>query len=82
MLDITMVKWLQIFGVADAINGIVSGMGNANAQVYYYQVLDKEGKAIQDLRPYVDENGTACFKDIVTGNLFYNQGAGTLTYTE
>lgn len=38
--------------------------------------------AIQDLRPYVDENGTACFKDVVTGNLFYNQGTGTLEYTE
>ena len=40
------------------------------------------GVAIQDLRPYVDENGTACFKDVVTGNLFYNQGTGTLGYTE
>ena len=37
---------------------------------------------IQDLRPYVDENGTACFKDLVTDKLFYNQGTGTLSYTE
>ena len=40
------------------------------------------GEVIQDLRPYVDENGIACFKDVVTGNLFYNQGTGTLGYTE
>lgn len=40
------------------------------------------GEVIQDLRPYVDENGTACFKDLVTGNLFYNKGTGTLGYTE
>ena len=38
--------------------------------------------AIQDLRPYVDENGEACFKDVVTNTLFYNQGTGTLGYTE
>lgn len=40
------------------------------------------GEVIQDPRPYVDEDGTACFKDVVTGNLFYNQGTGTLGYTE
>ena len=40
------------------------------------------GELIQDLRPYVDENGVACFKDVVTGNIFYNQGTGTLGYTE
>lgn len=41
-----------------------------------------DGVVIQDLRPYVDENNVACFKDVVTGNLFYNQGTGTLGYTE
>ena len=40
------------------------------------------GKLVQDLRPYVDADGVACFKDVVTGNLFYNQGTGTLGYTE
>lgn len=40
------------------------------------------GELIQDLRPYVDENNVACFKDVVTGNLFYNKGTGTLGYTE
>jgi hypothetical protein len=40
------------------------------------------GELIQDLRPYVDSDGVACFKDVVTGDLFYNQGTGTLGYTE
>ena len=40
------------------------------------------GELVQDPRPYVDENNVACFKDVVTGNLFYNQGTGTLGYTE
>ena len=40
------------------------------------------GKLVQDLRPYVDANGVACFKDIVGGEIFYNKGTGTLTYTE
>jgi hypothetical protein len=40
------------------------------------------GVVVLDLRPYVDENGTPCFKDIVTGKLFYNQGTGKLEYTE
>ena len=50
--------------------------------VYYHRAYNAYGELIQDLRPYVDENGTACFKDVVTGKLFYNQGTGTLTYTE
>ena len=40
------------------------------------------GELIQDLRPYVDADGVACFKDIVGGGIFYNKGTGTLTYTE
>lgn len=35
-----------------------------------------------DLRPFVDENEVACFYDMVTGTKFYNQGTGTLGYTE
>jgi hypothetical protein len=51
-------------------------------QVRGHKFKNADGVLIQDLRPYVDENGTACFKDIVTGNLFYNKGTGTLGYTE
>jgi hypothetical protein len=50
-------------------------------RVYSFQIYDN-GTLVRDLRPYVDEHGTACFKDIVTGNLFYNKGTGTLGYTE
>lgn len=48
----------------------------------FHKFTNAEGVVVQDLRPYVDENGIACFKDVVTGNLFYNQGTGTLSYTE
>jgi len=61
---------------------IPSSSNKVIGDVYYHKFTDLEGVVIQDLRPYVDENGTACFKDIVTGNLFYNQGTGTLEYTE
>lgn len=51
-------------------------------QVRGHKFKNVDGVLIQDLRPYVDENGTACFKDLVTGKLFYNQGTGKLEYTE
>ena len=50
--------------------------------VYYSKIYDANGELIQDLRPLVDENGVACFYDLITGNRFYNTGTGTLTYTE
>ena len=40
------------------------------------------GVLIQDLRPYVDEDGIPCFYDTVTNVKFYNEGTGTLSYTE
>jgi hypothetical protein len=49
--------------------------------VYGFTIYDN-GVLFQDLRPYVDENGTPCFKDVVTGKLFYNQGTGVLEYRE
>lgn len=48
----------------------------------YYNKFYIGGELVQDLRPYVDEDGVACFKDLVTGDLFYNQGTGTLTFKE
>lgn len=51
-------------------------------EVWGNKITNADGVIIQDLRPYVDENGVACFKDVVTGNLFYNLGTGTLTYKE
>lgn len=49
---------------------------------YYAFKLCENNVLVQDLRPYVDADGIACFKDVVTGDLFYNQGTGTLGYTE
>lgn len=51
-------------------------------EIWSNKIIDEDGTVIQDLRPYVDENGVACFKDVVTGVLFYNLGTGTLGYTE
>lgn len=48
----------------------------------YYCKIWNDGTLIQDLRPYVDADGVACFKDVVTNTLFYNKGTGTLGYTE
>ena len=52
------------------------------AIMYNFQIYNNNMELIQDLRPYVDADGVACFKDLVTNTLFYNKGAGTLTYTE
>ena len=49
--------------------------------VYGFTIYDN-GVLFQDLRPYVDENGVACFYDMITNVKFYNKGTGTLSYTE
>ena len=42
-----------------------------------------EGNTIvRDLRPCLDPKGVVCFYDMVTKKYFYNQGTGTLGYTE
>lgn len=51
-------------------------------EVGYVAYYDVDSNLNLDLRPYVNENGVACFKDMVTGKLFYNKGTGTLGYTE
>ena len=50
-------------------------------KIYLFKMYDN-GVLVRDFRPYVDENGNACFKDLVTDKLFYNQGTGILSYTE
>lgn len=49
--------------------------------VYGFAIYDN-GVLIQDLRPCIDPKGTVCMYDMVTKKYFYNQGTGTLTYTE
>ena len=62
------------------------GVPNRNfglkGRVYSCKIYDLENNLLIDLRPYVDENKTACMKDIVSGALFYNAGSGEFTYTE
>ncbi len=59
-----------------------SSVNKIIGNVYYSKVHNASGELVQDLHPYVDSDGVACFKDVVTDTLFYNQGTGTLTYTE
>ena len=52
------------------------------ARMYNFQIYNNNMELIQDLRPYVDADGVACFKDLVTNTLLYGQGTGKLEYTE
>lgn len=49
-------------------------------KVYRFTIYDN-GVLIQDLRPYLDEDGIPCLYDLVTNVKFYNKGTGTLSYT-
>lgn len=51
-------------------------------EVWGNKFTNADGELIQDLRPYVDEDGVPCFYDTVTNVKFYNKGTGTLSYTE
>lgn len=69
------------YRIGGAPTGVVSTSYWCTCEVWSNK-FKVDGVVIQDLRPYVDENNVACFKDVVTGNLFYNKGTGTLGYTE
>lgn len=61
----------------------ISGVHKSACTGKVLQCQITEGNTLLlDLRPFVDENEVACFYDIVTGTKFYNQGTGTLGYTE
>ena len=49
--------------------------------VYYHRAYNIDNVLIQDLRPYLDEDGIPCLYDLVTNVKFYNIGTGTLSYT-
>lgn len=61
--------------------GVPTTTNSFKGEIYGLQIKESD-VLIQDLRPYVDADGVACFKDVVTNTLFYNQGTGTLGYTE
>lgn len=46
---------------------------NASRQSLYYIKIERDGKLIYDMRPYVDRNGVKGLKDVVTGEFFTPQ---------
>lgn len=61
--------------------GVSSNSYWCTCEVWGNKFTNADGEVIQDLRPYVDENGTPCLYDLVTNVKFYNKGTGTLSYT-
>ena len=43
----------------------------------YYVTLSQNGEVLADFRPCLDDNGTPCIYDAVTGEYYYNSGTGT-----
>ena len=62
--------------------GVSSNSYWCTCEVWGNKFTNADGVLIQDLRPYVDEDGIPCFYDTVTNVKFYNEGTGTLSYTE
>lgn len=61
--------------------GVSSSSYWCTCEVWGNKFTNAYGVIIQDLRPYVDEDGIPCFYDTVTNVKFYNKGTGTLSYT-
>lgn len=61
----------------------LSGTNGSNRtsklKLWSFKVV-RAGELIQDLRPYLDEDGTPCLYDLVTNVKFYNKGTGTFKY--
>lgn len=85
--DVTSVEISEItFTSSGSLFLGAENQNNTNVVNYYKGKIDRcvitEGEAIiQDLRPCIVA-GQAGFYDMVTKKYFYNQGTGTLTYTE
>ena len=52
----------------------------AYCAVKTFKMWDEDGKLVMYLNP-ATQNGVACMYDLVTGNYFSNDGAGTFTHT-
>lgn len=80
----------QEFTFSDSANYCLGSIYSGNISIdgrgcdgYIYNFkIEEDGKLIQNLIPYLDKDGVPCFKDTVTGKLFYNQGTGEFTYEE
>lgn len=60
--------------------GCVNNNYNFYGKIYSHTVRNADGVLIQDLHPCLDPDGIPCFYDRVTGEYFYNQGVGNLSY--
>lgn len=69
-----------ILGAKGTRNGTVS-QENWQCHIYEYKYY-KEGVLTQDLKPCLDEDGTPCFYDAMSGEFFRNTGSGNLGYIE
>ena len=61
--------------------GVPSATNGYKGEISILEIREN-GELVQDLRPCIDPKGTVCMYDMVTKKYFYNQGTGTLTYTE
>lgn len=50
------------------------------AKLYAFNIYEGDD-LVMNLVPFLDGN-TPCLKDIISGNMYYNSGSGTLTYGE
>ena len=51
-------------------------------RVYSCKIYDSDNNLLADYKPYLDESGVACMKDMVTGAILHNSGTGTFGFTE
>ena len=51
-------------------------------RVYSCKIYDPDNNLLADYKPYLDESGVACMKDMVTGAILHNSGTGTFGFTE
>ena len=72
---------IYLFNINNNNNGSTDLFASV-ARMYNFQIYNNNMELIQYLRPYVDEDGIPCFYDTVTNVKFYNEGTGTLSYTE
>ena len=50
------------------------------AKLYAFNIYEGDN-LVMNLVPFLDGN-TPCLKDVISGNMYYNSGSGTLTYGE
>lgn len=69
-------------GVAQSSKDNILLLECSSYYIYYWKVYDANNQLIQDLRPCLGKDGTACMYDTVSKQYFYNQGTGQFAYGE